>query len=43
MSDVYWIRTIQHYGRDFKNRKRANRFELLYPLLDLTTTLDPRF
>lgn len=43
MSDVYWIRTIQHYGGDFKNRKRANRFELLYPLLDLTTTLDPRF
>jgi tetratricopeptide (TPR) repeat protein len=43
MSDVYWIRTIQHYGRDFKNRQRANRFELLYPLLDLTTTLDPRF
>ncbi len=43
MADVYWIRTIQHYGRDFKNRKRANRFELLYPLLDLTTTLDPRF
>jgi len=43
MSDVYWIRTIQHYGRDFKNRQRVNRFELLYPLLDLTTTLDPRF
>ena len=42
MADVYWIRTIQHYGRDFKNRKRANRFELLYPLLDLTTTLDPQ-
>jgi tetratricopeptide (TPR) repeat protein len=43
MSDVYWIRTIQHYGRDLKNRKRINRFELLYPLFDLTTTLDPRF
>ena len=42
-SDVYWIRTIQHYGRDFKDRRRAHRFELLYPLLDLTTTLDPRF
>ena len=43
VADVYWIRTIQHYGRDFKNRQRQNRFELLYPLLDLTTTLDPRF
>jgi hypothetical protein len=43
MADVYWIRTIQHYGRDYKNRTRGNRFELLYPLLDLTTSLDPRF
>jgi tetratricopeptide (TPR) repeat protein len=43
VADVYWIRTIQHYGRDYKNRKRANRFELLQPLLDLTTTLDPHF
>ena len=43
VADVYWIRTIQHYGRDFKDRKREHRFELLYPLLDLTTSLDPRF
>ena len=43
VADVYWIRTIQHYGRDFKNVNRPNRFELLYPLLDLTTTLDPKF
>lgn len=42
-ADIYWIRTIQHYGRDHKNVRRANRFELLYPLLDLTTTLDPHF
>jgi tetratricopeptide (TPR) repeat protein len=42
-ADVYWVRTIQHYGRDYKNRARAGRFELLEPLLDLTTTLDPHF
>jgi tetratricopeptide (TPR) repeat protein len=42
-ADIYWIRTIQHYGRDLKNRTRAGRFELLYPLLDLTTTLDKHF
>ena len=42
-ADVYWIRTIQHYGRDLKDRSRRNRFELLEPLLDLTTTLDPKF
>ena len=43
VSDVYWIRTIQHYGRDYKNRTRACRFELLQSLLDLTTTLDSHF
>jgi tetratricopeptide (TPR) repeat protein len=43
VSDVYWIRTIQHYGRDYKNRGRTSRFELLEPLLDITTTLDPHF
>jgi hypothetical protein len=42
-ADVYWIRTIQHYGRDYKNPGRPRRFELLQPLLDLTTSLDPHF
>jgi tetratricopeptide (TPR) repeat protein len=42
-ADVYWIRAIQHYGRDLKDRKRSGRFELVMPLLDLTTTLDPHF
>ena len=42
-ADVYWIRTIQHYGRDRRAARRADRFELLQPLLDLTTTLDPYF
>lgn len=42
-ADIYWIRTIQHYGRDRKSTRVANRFELLAPLLDLTASLDPRF
>lgn len=42
-ADVYWIRAIQHYGRDRKTARDAGRFELLQPLLDLTTTLDPHF
>jgi tetratricopeptide (TPR) repeat protein len=42
-ADVYWIRTIQHYGRDLKSSRETGRFELLQPLLDLTTTLDPHF
>lgn len=42
-ADVYWIRAIQHYGRDRKSTRTAGRFELLFPLLDLTTMLDPHF
>ncbi len=42
-SDVYWLRTIQHYGRDRRSSREHGRFELLAPLLDLTTTLDPYF
>jgi hypothetical protein len=43
-ADVYWVRTIQHYGGDRLARARGGpRYELLYPLLDLTTTLDPYF
>ncbi len=42
-ADVYWIRAIQHYGRDRKSNWIVGRFELLHPLLELTTSLDPRF
>ena len=42
-ADVYWIRSIQSYGRDLKNQARADRFSQVQPLLDLTTTLDPHF
>ena len=41
-ADVYWIRTLQHYGRDRKSARAEGRFELLDPLLELTTTLDPQ-
>jgi len=42
-ADIYWIRSIQSYGRDLKSRNPTGRFELVQPLLDLTTTLDPHF
>jgi hypothetical protein len=42
-SDVYWIRAIQHFGGERRFRFRARNYDLLYPLLDLTTTLDPYF
>jgi hypothetical protein len=40
-ADLYWLRTVQYFGG-----KRAfaadRRFELLRPLVEITTTLDPR-
>jgi tetratricopeptide (TPR) repeat protein len=41
-ADIYWIRTIQYFGRDLRSG-RPDQFALLQPLLDLTTTLDPHF
>jgi hypothetical protein len=43
-ADLYWIRTIQYYGRQRLSRAPGERdYSLLYPLLDLTTSLDPWF
>ena len=40
-ADIYWLRTVQYFGgaRAFA---RDKRFDLLYPLIDITVTLDPR-
>jgi hypothetical protein len=44
LADLYWIRAIQHYGGDRLSGPQAQTtYQLLYPLLDLTTTLDPYF
>jgi len=42
-ADVYWIRAIQHYGGDRLAGTGARKYELLYPLLDIATSLDPYF
>jgi tetratricopeptide (TPR) repeat protein len=42
-ADVYWIRAIQHYGGDRLSHEDGRKYELLQPLLDLTTALDPYF
>ena len=42
-ADVYWIRAIQHYGGERLKEGRRRNYDLLYPLLDLTTALDPYF
>jgi hypothetical protein len=40
-ADLYWLRTVQYFGgeRAFAKEKR---FDLLSPLIEITTTLDPR-
>ena len=43
-ADVYWIRTLQHFGSErLSPPDHVRSYALLYPLLDLTTTLDPYF
>ena len=43
-ADVYWIRAIQHFGQEhLAPPPHVRTYGLLYPLLDLTTTLDPYF
>jgi len=41
-ADLYWIRAVQHFGGQHQPNE-SHAYALLYPLLDLTTTLDPRF
>ncbi|HET9268232.1 MAG TPA: hypothetical protein VFO31_08710, partial [Vicinamibacterales bacterium] len=43
IADVYWIRAIQLYGDTRLGKSSDNSYALLYPLLELTTTLDPYF
>jgi len=38
-ADIYWTRAVQYYGD--KRARRDPNLELLWPLLDVTTTLDP--
>jgi TPR repeat protein len=43
LADIYWIRAVQHYGGTRLSNDPKASYDLLYPLLDLTTSLDPRF
>ncbi|HKW56285.1 MAG TPA: hypothetical protein VJN42_02925 [Candidatus Acidoferrum sp.] len=40
VADLYWTRAVQYYGNKQVNHDR--NLELLWPLLDVATTLDPR-
>ena len=43
VSDVYWMRTVQFYGGTRLSTAAEKNYDRLYPLLDLTTSLDPYF
>jgi len=39
MADLYWTRAVQYFGG--KHKERSRQYQLLKPLLEITTTLDP--
>ena len=41
LADIYWLRTVQYFGGQ-RVYAEGKRFDLLRPLIDITTTLDPR-
>lgn len=43
VADLYWIRAVVYYGGQRLRDRSERSYDLLYPMLDLVTTLDPRF
>ena len=43
LADIYWIRAVQHYGGTKLSKAPNKQYDVLYPLLDLTSSLDPYF
>ena len=43
VADLYWIRAIQYYGGTRLSEQGDKSYELLFPMLDLTSSLDPDF
>jgi tetratricopeptide (TPR) repeat protein len=39
LADIYWTRAVQYFGS--KHIRHSTRYDLLYPLLDIATDLDP--
>lgn len=42
-ADVYWIRAVVYFGKQRLSTRADKNYDLLYPLLNLVTALDPRF
>jgi hypothetical protein len=43
VADTYWIRAVVYYGGKRRAGQHGRDFELLDPLLNFVTTLDPQF
>ncbi|MGZ4787412.1 MAG: tetratricopeptide repeat protein [Terriglobales bacterium] len=39
LADIYWTRAVQYFG--WRHKHRETDYHLLYPLLEITTELDP--
>jgi hypothetical protein len=42
-ADVYWMRVVQQFGSTRLSTATNKNYDFLYPMLDLTTALDPDF
>jgi tetratricopeptide (TPR) repeat protein len=43
LADLYWMRALQEFGSTRLREHGPKTYDDLYPFLDLTTSLDPRF
>lgn len=43
VADIYWIRAVVYFGQQRLSEASDKTYDLLYPMLDLVTLLDPRF
>jgi hypothetical protein len=43
VADMYWMRAVVYYGSKRRTGGAHPNYDLLYPLLDLVTSLDPHF
>jgi tetratricopeptide (TPR) repeat protein len=43
VADVFWVRTVVYFGQQRLSKGKEKTYDLLYPMLELVTLLDPRF
>lgn len=43
LADLYWMRAVIYFGRESMSTRPDKDFAQLFPLLDIVTSLDPRF